>query len=341
MKTCCYYLTLLFVVFTINGCSNEIDVLADYQENAVVYGLLDPSQSIQFIKINKVFTNPNGSATDIAKISDSLYFDTLAPQLVEIETGRILKLYRANVLLKDSGVFANSPNYLYATKQKVYARNPLNSSQILNYRLELTLPSTKRVITAITNLPDSIIVSSPLTVRSQITPSIDFVPGKTFKIIYLSPTNSKISDAYFIFNYEEVNKLDTNIKIKKTIRWRLVNNVRTLDDKGGEQVNTTIASSTFYDLLLANISADANVFRRILLCRMELTVGNIELDNYIQSSEPSIGIVQKQTEYTNIKSGIGIFASRRVTSYNSLQLGSSAKTALYTAIEYRSLGFVK
>lgn len=341
MKTCCYYLTLLFVVFTINGCSNEIDVLADYQENAVVYGLLDPSQSVQFIKINKVFTNPNASASDVAKVSDSLYFDSITPQLVEIETGRKIELLRANVLLKDSGVFATSPNYLYATKEKVYTRNPLNSSQILHYRLELTLPSTKKQITAVTNLPDSIIVTSPLTVRSQITPSIDFVPDKTFKIIYLSPTNSKLADAFFYFNYLEINKLDTNIKVKKTVKWRLINNYRTIDDLGGEQVTTTIASNAFYDLLKANIVADPNVFRRILPCKMEMTVGNLELDNYIQAAEPSIGIVQKQTEYSNVKNGIGIFASRRITSYNNLQLGSSAQTALYGAIEYRSLGFVK
>lgn len=341
MKTCCYYLTLLFVVFTNYGCSNDIDVLADYEESAVVYGLLDPSQSVQFIKINKVFTNPNASATDIAKISDSLYFDSLTPQLLEIETGRTIKLYRANVLLKDSGVFATSPNYLYATKEKVYTRNPLNSSQILHYRLELTLPSTKKSITAVTNLPDSILVTSPLTVRSQIAPSIDFVPDKTFKIIYLSPTNSKLADAFFIFNYLEVNKLDTNIKVKKTVRWRLINNYRTIDDLGGEQVTTTIASNAFYDLIKSSITPNPDVFRRILPCRMELTVGNLELDNYIQASEPSIGIVQKQTEYSNVNNGIGIFASRRVTSYNSLQLGTSAQLTLYSATEYRPLGFVK
>ena len=84
MKTCYYYLTLLFVVCALNSCSNEVDVLADYQENAVIYGLLDPSQPVQFIKINKVFTNPNAAAGDIAKISDSLFYDTLAPTLTEV-----------------------------------------------------------------------------------------------------------------------------------------------------------------------------------------------------------------------------------------------------------------
>jgi len=70
-------------------------------------------------------------------------------------------------------------------------------------------------------------------------------------------------------------------------------------------------------------------------------VGNLELDNYIQAAEPSIGIVQKQTEYTNVKNGMGIFASRRVTSYNSLQLGTMAQSALYLSAEFRALNFVK
>ncbi len=341
MKTCCCYLTLLFIVLAGNGCSNDVEVLAGYEENAAIYGILDPNQAVQLIKINKVFTNPNNSAANVAKISDSLYFDTIQPILREIETNRVIPLYRANIILKDSGYFANSPNYLYATKEKIYARNPKNTSQYLNYRLELTLPKTGKKITAVTNIPDSILVSSPLTVRSQITPAIDFKAGNTFKVIFPAPAQAKLCDAYFNFNYLEINKQDTNQKTVKTARWRLVNNYRTIDDIGGENVVVTIASNAFFDFLLTSIPVDANVNRKFMRCEMLLTAGNLELDNYIQAAEPSIGIVQKQTDYTNIKVGVGIFAGRRLTHYNNLELGFSAQGTIMNEPAYKVLGFVK
>ena len=228
MKTSCYFFSLLLLVLSLGSCSNEIEVLADYEENASVYGLLDPSQPIQFIKINKVFTNPKQPASDVAKVADSLYFDSLAPTLTIIETGAVINLYRANVLLKDSGYFANSPNYLYATKQPVYSRNPNNPTQFFHYRLDFRLPKTQKYITATTDMTDQINISSPVSVRSLTNPLIEFPYTANFRLVFNSPVNGKIYDGYFYFNYMEVNKADTNIKTPKTIKWRILNNVRSL-----------------------------------------------------------------------------------------------------------------
>ncbi|MES2617372.1 MAG: hypothetical protein V4613_05810 [Bacteroidota bacterium] len=340
MKTCCYFLTLLFVVFSTNSCSNEIEVLADYEENASVYGVLDPSQPVQFIKINKVFTNPNSPAKDVAKVADSLYFDSLAPTLTEIETGRVIYLYRANVLLKDSGYFANSPNYLYATTEKVYARNPNKPAEFLHYRLDLRLPKSQKYITAITDISDPVRLTSP---TSVFVPSsmIDFPYNANFRILFNSPIGSKIFDGYFYFNYQEVNKNDTNIKVNKTVKWRVLNNIRTIDTKGNESISSSIKGSSFYDMLLTRIPNNPDVTRRFLPCNLELTAGNLELDNYIQSTEPSIGIVQKQTEYTNITRALGIFASRRITLYSNLKFGDNSRYILLTDPTYKSLAFTK
>ncbi len=339
MKTCCYFLALLPVVFTLNSCSNKLDPLAGYEESAAVYALLDPNQPVQFVKINKVFTNPNASAADVAKVSDSLYFDTIAPVLVEVETSRRIPLYKANTVLKDAGYFANSPNYLYATSEKIYARNPKNNSEIFHYRLELVLPKTKKNISATTNICDSIRLTSPLSVMSLIQPTIEFSLTNSSRVGFPSPPRSKISDGYFYFNYMEINSQDTTDKKTKTLKWRLVNNYRTLDDNGGETVSLTIPALAFYDMLLSRIEVDPSVKRKFLPCQLELTTGNLEFDNYMQATEPSIGIVQKQTEYSNIGNGIGIFASRRVTNYRGIVIGINTKYAIVNFPEYKILGF--
>lgn len=332
MKTCNFYLTLLFVVFTWQSCSNEVDVIADYEETAAIYGLLNPNQPVQYIKINKMFTNPNAAAGDIAQISDSLFFDTIAPELFEIETGRIIKLYKTNELIKDAGYFANDPNYMYATNEKISSKR--------SYRLDMRLPASDKYVTATTNIPDSIRITTPVSVLYK--PAILEIPidGKVV-VSFSSTVDSKIFDGYFYFNYLEVNKSDTNIRETKTMKWRLFNKVRSGSDLSPEPFTLRITANSFYDMLLATIPVDPGLERRFLLCKMEFTAGNLELDNYIQATEPSIGIVQKQTEYSNITNSIGIFASRSVSNYNNITLGNATKNNIINTNPFKQLGFVK
>lgn len=331
------------VVLILNSCSNELDVLGDYEENAAVFGMLDPRDGVQLIKINKVFTNPNAKASDVAQISDSLFFDTLSPELVELETGRRIPLFRANILLKDSGFFINSPNYLYATTERVYANNPNNVNQLFNYRLEFKLPKTGKLISVTTNMVRNFNIQSPFNNALPFIPrTVNFIPNSNFQLRFSSPVNGKIFDAYFNFNYIEVNKLDTNVKEFKTIRWKILRSYRTASIKGGELISSITPGINFYNLLVEDIKANSNVFRRFATASLEIYAGNLELDNYIQASTPSIGIVQKQTDYTNINNGgVGIFASRNTLFLEGITLADFTKNLIVFDDKYKYLGFVK
>ena len=59
-------LTLLF------SCSEKIDLIGDFKETAVVYGLLDHSDSMHYVKITRAFIGP-GNALELAQIEDSSY----------------------------------------------------------------------------------------------------------------------------------------------------------------------------------------------------------------------------------------------------------------------------
>lgn len=339
MKNYCLIPCIVIALLLFDGCANDIDVAGPYEENVAVYGLLDPSQDIQYIKINKIFTNPNSSAASIASIADSLYFDSLAPNLIEVETGRVIPLYKVNYLPKSAGIFNNSVNYLYATKEKIYASNPLNAYEFYHYRLEISLPTNKKRVYAITNIPDSTILLGPinLTYPNKV---MEFTTG-TIRISFQGPSNAKIFDAYFYFNYLEVNKQDTSIKAVKTMKLRLLNKYRVFDDNEHESVSSGIDGNFFYESLLIRLKEDSSIFRKFLPCRFELTNANLEFDNYMQVAEPSIGIVQKQTDYSNIVNGVGLFAARRISRYNNVQIGSFTREQLTKLPEYKKLGFIK
>jgi hypothetical protein len=330
MNLCFRFLFPLLCVFVFNACSNEIDVLADYEENASVYALLDPSLDWQFVKINKVFTNPNNKASDIAKVADSLFFDTLSPFLIEIETAKQIPLYRANIALKDSGLFANSPNYIYVTNEKI--------STNYSYRIDIKLPNSGKLVTSTTNIVNTPYLAYPVSFSQR---SMNILLTGTIPIQFQSPAKGKIYDAYFHFNYREINKADTNIKTNKTISWKVLRSYRTLSDRGNEFVTNRIPSILFYDLLKSQILENPDVNREILPCAFEFISGNLELDNYIQASTPSIGIVQKQSDYSNVSKGVGIFASRNTVYLDQVILNSQTKSIIINNSDYKYLGFVK
>lgn len=332
MKSCFRFLVLSVFALVYSGCSNEIEVLADYEESAAIYGLLDPNSNVQFIKINKVFVNPNSRATDVAKIADSLYFDTISPELVEVGTGRRIPLFKANIALKDSGTFANSPNYLYVTTEQIF--------QTQTYRLEMKLPNSGKLISAQTNIAMNPNVYQPVNPFSRI---INVPPTGNLILQFETGMNSKIFDCFFNFSYVEQNKFDSTIKETKTISWKIMRSFRssTNKDKDKEIVTQRTSGSSFYSLLLNELKPNPNIIRKFTYCSVILVSGNRELDTYIQSSTPSIGIVQKQTEYTNFDNAVGIFASRNTMYFDQVTISETMKTVLTQDLNYKSLGFVR
>ena len=45
---------ILMALFT--ACENEVYINAEYKETIVIYGLLDPQDSIQYIKVNIIIS---------------------------------------------------------------------------------------------------------------------------------------------------------------------------------------------------------------------------------------------------------------------------------------------
>ena len=73
-----------------SACENEVNINADYKETVVIYALLDPEDTIQYIKVNKAYLNQGLGALEAAKISDSLYLDSTHVQLKRLNTGQII-----------------------------------------------------------------------------------------------------------------------------------------------------------------------------------------------------------------------------------------------------------
>lgn len=57
-------------IIAIQSCTTDVDLNAPYKSTTVVFGLLDPDSTLQWIKINKTFLG-DGNNLDYAQIRDS------------------------------------------------------------------------------------------------------------------------------------------------------------------------------------------------------------------------------------------------------------------------------
>ena len=118
---------LFFCFFLFNSCSEKIELIGNFDETAVIYGILDQSDSLHYIKINRAFIGP-GNALDIAQIPDSSYFDQVEATVSEWVNGVQVRSW----LLSDTIIDNKESNgVFYAPNQKLYYFKtlPTNSDQ--------------------------------------------------------------------------------------------------------------------------------------------------------------------------------------------------------------------
>jgi len=311
-----------------HGCDNTVDINAKWKEVMVVYGLLNPTDSIHYLKINKAFLNEKTSALEAAAVSDSLYFNDLDVRVVRVEDQTVYPCAVDNSVPKDSGIFAYDRNTLWTFRAKV--------SQFNIYRLEITRKSTGTKIESTTIICGQPAVFAPIAdTFSTMNLQLENIP-----VIYNSGLNTAAYDIRMDFIYDEFPIADTFRKTQKTITWRLITDQRTNNYGGGIRLTNIIPRTAFFQFIASQIKQDAKLRRRAKYVAFTFYGGAPQLVDYISVSEPSIGIVQKQAEYTNITGGLGIFSSRHIYRIPKVKFDQNSLLLLIGRAEIRPLNFV-
>jgi len=293
-------ISALFAVFTLLfSCKNELDINANWKETIVVYGMLNANDSVQYIRVSKAFLNEKTGALQVAKISDSLYLDSAVVKLRSSDNSFSDKLTRVWNIAKDSGLFANDINPLY--KLSTTGARALDPAK--RYILEVLSPKTGNTVRAETNLVGLSNILSPFrdsTSNFAVTPEYLTISLKAGQ-------NSFAYDIKLDITYDEFPVNDTFKKITKVATWNMLTNASAL---GSSNMLYKIPRLALLQFLRNTITADPGLYHRMKYVGMRVFGGNQLLLDYISVNEPSIGIVQKQAEFSNIQGGIGLFASR-------------------------------
>lgn len=334
-------------LFLFNSCDNEIDVIGEWKEIPIVYGVLNPLDTATYIRIEKAFLPPSTDAREVAQVADSLYFT--ADELVA-------KLYQNNTLFatlervdgasegypRQDGVFASTPNILYKTNRALTAGT--------NYKLELTSSKTGEIYTATTQTINSgSIITTPGLAQRITWSNFNTISQRhvlnELKVGWTEPANADIYDVTFTFNYYEYEVDNQNTEIPNTrqlknLKWKpILNYIPT------GVVDQYMTGESFYKLIARSLSdvSGTNLKRCAANMDIRLDIGGAELASYIKSSGSNVGVLGglfPVAPYTNIQNGYGVFSASTYIDRIGYIFHADVIRYLFEGEITRNLGFI-
>jgi len=296
-----YYLIFFFLII-FSSCETDFDVNANWQDVTIVYGLLDPNEEIQLVKINKAFLG-DGDAIQMASIADSTNYN---PSNLRVKLYRVKELsfnqydtlssviLNDTIIDKDDGLFSTEDNIIYTFKKPASFYN-INSL----YILEILNLVTGHKVTSETEIINSFSFESLNSsfewgfYNGDLPDSLRF---RTKNVEWSYTNNGEIYQLDIIINYIENN--DT-----LSLVWS-----QPLVEYSSGDMNLKIRGDQFFQFLTNNLSN--NTPKSFLNLDLLMIVGTDDLKTYINVNKPFSGIVQERPVFSNINNGIGLFSSR-------------------------------
>ncbi|MCX6235229.1 MAG: hypothetical protein NT175_11020 [Bacteroidetes bacterium] len=303
-------ITLASLLF-VSSCDTSLDIMGNYEDITVVYGLLNQIDSVTYIKINKAFLG-EGNALLMAREPDSSsYGNNIEVKIEEYDKyGGLANTFyfdTTSIYNKDTGTFYYPKQILY----KCITKNQLNVES--SYKLIIHNKKTGKDITARTLLVGDFEIVKPL-INNPSKPTISFPDNNSLKEVeWTTAKYGRRYDVVMRFNFKEKLFNDPDTLLRYVDYHFTSQKSKTLD--GGEEMLTQIANENFFKYLEATVPYDTEKELQVD-CRVSGTVDFIfsvagdDFNTYMEVNAPSTSIVQDRPEYTNVTNGIGIFSCR-------------------------------
>jgi hypothetical protein len=329
-----------------SACSNEVDVIGEWKEIPIVYGILKTQDTATYIRIEKAFLPPSTDATQVAQIPDSIYFadGDITAKLYQNGTF-FADLVRVDGALegypKDTGIFAQTPNILYKTRRPL-----LNNA---TYRLEIVSSRTGQTYNSSTETINNsgILITTPSAARAVRWSFFDNNAHvfNDVKFDWREPNNADIYDLSIFIKYDEfeVNGLEQelpNTRVSKVIVWKPVSNYIP-----SGIVERQLNGEAFYRFIARQLSdvTGTNLRRCARNMDVRLDMGGEDLALYVRAGSANQGVVGglfPVDPYSNIDGGYGIFSSTYFVERLNVPLDQDVFRYLKEGELTQKLGFV-
>lgn len=299
-----FRLAMIMTIIGLNSCSQELDIVADSGYSPVVYCILDPSDSVHYLRIGKSYL-AYGDARENPPDSDSLvYHENFYAYLVENINGISGDLHYfepASERLRDSGFF-NTDNL-----ELMKVNCQLNPGS--EYSLYIYSPELPDLIVGSTRVIHSVRILDPVFYPGR---EITILPDMGYTMRWTNESKYAVYQPVLRVHYREG---DSEFQTHNSVEFQLpyvssVSNAAILVD--------FINGENFYKYFLDHLgSPPAGSQRKIIGFDLEICAGGEELNLFVlqerELGTPAGGV----GAYTNLDGAAGVFASRAYSgSYN-------------------------
>ena len=210
---CCFVLA----VMTLSSCKPDVQLASDYKDVTVVYGLLNPKDHYQYIKIYKGYLTQDNALVWAKNLDNISYYNDITVTIDEFyPNGNFRRTYNLDTVMsiaKNYGTFPSPTQVLYRLNPK---SDHLREGYL--YKLKIVDHKTGRVVTSETNTIDNMVFNIPLG-TSQTISNININKDEPWAVGFKTsnwPENAYAVDAYLTFRYIEQNKV-TGDTVHKSI----------------------------------------------------------------------------------------------------------------------------
>jgi hypothetical protein len=315
---------LAAIIMLFNSCKNDLKILAPYKESVSVYAILNPQDSLNYVRINKIFLG-EGNAYMMATVEDSVnyrkgvlevtmertYFGNPTSTSVG-QPGKTKIILRDTLFTLASGPF-NQNQRLWYTSDKLYIDG--------EYILTIKNTQTGNVFTATTSMIDKVATTSKQPLSGPYYP-VTYHPSnppyyyqdlsvKTLarKIEFVSKPGTRKYELKARFHYIDST---TSGNIPKYLDFPLPS-ATTQGLAGNEILEVTWYSGQLFDYIYsALINNEPANFRGRRMIKIDyiVTGGNQVFVDFLNVNAPSNTVAQDKPAYSNIDGGFGIFGCR-------------------------------
>jgi len=301
--------TLFAFTILFYSCDNKLDILEDYKEIPIIYGLINPSSTTHQIRVQKAFLGA-GNALLMAQHPDSLYYDTATVRLYleKLNLGSVVQSYQFQPQnsSKNEGLFTDQNHYIFSLSNTRLDPNAL-------YRLRFQNIQSGKVVTATTRIIEPIFQK---TLSS--TTRVNLADNDPYKIRFNSSKYGKMYGLIMRIRYTETKKLTQAITLKYEDYLLPFTTSRTLS--GGEELFFLLDGPSIFQFLGTKIKIDTTVTRRLQDFKSDFlfTAATDDFYNYVQINSPN-NTVNFIPDFTNLSEGKGIFTCRLDTTISAVQ----------------------
>ena len=345
MKKSLFILAFLCFSAAIPSCSTDFEIAESWKEIPVVYGMLDPTKAVQYLRVSKAFLDENTSAYQMAQSADSLYLEEpISVQLKAQSNGNVVQtidLQKVDAategITKDEGIFATSPYYLYKTTEAI-----LNTR---SYQLVVTTANGKTV-TAETPIVENLEITKPAAGGT----ALNIVSSKAvIPIRWNRADNAAMFDLDISVKYKDI-IAGTNEEIIRTVKLDVFTGISLASLQENADFSTSSTTITYnykvadlLSLMAIKIPApDATIaYRYFVALDFEVFAATqaVLLATDSNNSQFSIAASQNTFTYNNITGGYGLFASRTAAKVEQIYITPSSFRAIACSEVTRFLKF--